>query len=130
MISGKPLTGLWVWLIKNYYQKFAPTEQKLKTYALIIITLYSINSNCLAQTNIETTDSTNTNKWQPFKVQEVKYTTGINNEVYQIIDTSLQNFQVYDPALQAQFHYRTTGNIGLAAYPIFFQPYNNFGFDF
>jgi hypothetical protein len=94
------------------------------TFLLLLISIQA-----LAQTNIETTDSTDTNKWQPFKVQEVKYTTGINNEVYQIIDTSLQNFQVYDPALQAQFHYRTTGNIGLAAYPVFFQPNNNFGFN-
>lgn len=70
-----------------------------------------------------------TTKWQPFKVQEVKYATGINGNEYVLIDTSLHNFQVYDPALQADFNFRTIGNIGLAAYPVFFQPYNNFGFD-
>ena len=70
-----------------------------------------------------------TTKWQPFKVQEVKYVVGINGNEYVTIDTSLHNFHVYDPALQADFNYRTIGNIGLAAYPVFFQPYKNFGFD-
>lgn len=68
-------------------------------------------------------------KWQPFKVQEIKYTIGNDAMKQYSIDTSLQNFQIYDPAQLANFNYRTIGNIGLAAYPIFFQPNVKFGFD-
>jgi hypothetical protein len=67
--------------------------------------------------------------WQPFKVREVKYYIGEDELNQYTVDTSLQNFQVYDPALQANFNYRTIGSVGLAAYTVFFQPNNKFGFD-
>lgn len=112
---------------------------KLKFYCILFI-LFLLPLGLLAQSPFqqntsqftqqnELTFNDSTNKWQPFKVQEVKYTLGVNGMEYKTLDTSLNNFQVFDPALQADFNFRTIGNIGLAAYPVFFQPHHNFGFD-
>jgi hypothetical protein len=74
-------------------------------------------------------DTTSASGWQPFRAVEVQYYIGEKEQTIYTIDTSLQNFQVYDPALAANFKYRTVGSIGLAAYPVFFQPEIPFGFD-
>jgi len=82
-----------------------------------------------SQQNQITLDNDTTTGWQPFKVREVEYYVGEDELNPQTVDTSLQNFQIYDPALRADFNYRTVGNVGLAAYPVFFQPHNTFGFE-
>jgi hypothetical protein len=74
-------------------------------------------------------DTSSTTGWQPFKVREVQYYIGEDEQILYTVDTSLQNFQVYDPALTADFNFRTTGSIGLPAYYVFFQPNKKFGFD-
>ncbi len=106
------------------------------TLTLLIILMWL---NAFSQFNTMPTDTTPFNPfpqdttlsddgWKPFVIQEVKFSIGTHSVRYHVVDTSLQDFQIYDPAQQADFRYRTIGGVGLATYPVFFQPNTATGF--
>lgn len=77
-----------------------------------------------ATANVDSLMST----WQPFRARETYFYLGENQQARMTVDTSLHNFQVYDPALIRDFRYRTIGSLGLPAFPVFYQPDMPFGF--
>ena len=73
--------------------------------------------------------TSDTTKKKRFYSHKVTYTIGTDNATTYTIDTGLDNKQIIDPAMLADFSYRNTGNIGSAAVPIIFNPNLGTGFD-
>lgn len=80
-------------------------------------------------TDTASTDSTAQTDYYDVSHARVEFYVGDEIENFREVDTSLQNFQQYNPARNKNFAYTYLTNIGAATQPDFFELYRTVGFD-